>query len=374
MRRVLCICLIFITLLLACVPATAAEDPQQETVAEETTFETAPEEVTLPPEEPEETLTDEIFDEEPEEAEPLTVPLFFQTDYPDVLYSHGTLATSGCGITSLAMVATALTGHPYLPDELAGWFGGYMKEVYSNVDRLEAASDVLQLPWYRAANCHEALQAVADGKIAIFMMNSQSLFTSSEHFIVLTGMDEDGKYWVNDPYEPNYDKWQLKNGFENGFDGGVFYKGFSGAWIYDPAEMPEEPFIYYEEKIEVECRYPQVILSTDEQILLAKMVWVEARGECAEGQQAVAEVVLNRLVAGTYGSTVREIIYSEGQFRSTPWLDEATPTQTQFEAVDAALNGPYVLPMEVTYFGVKPPTDQVWGTIGGHTFCYPASK
>lgn len=48
------------------------------------------------------------------------VPLYFQTDYPDTRYGHGTVATSGCGITSLAMVATYLTGHDYYPDELIG--------------------------------------------------------------------------------------------------------------------------------------------------------------------------------------------------------------------------------------------------------------
>ena len=52
-------------------------------------------------------------------GQPLEVPLYFQTDYPDALYGEGTVATDGCGITSLAMVATALTGHTYLPDELA---------------------------------------------------------------------------------------------------------------------------------------------------------------------------------------------------------------------------------------------------------------
>ena len=52
------------------------------------------------------------------------VPLFFQTDYPDVRYGSGTVATSGCGITALAMVATYMTGHTYHPDELADYFGG----------------------------------------------------------------------------------------------------------------------------------------------------------------------------------------------------------------------------------------------------------
>ena len=51
--------------------------------------------------------------------------------------------------------------------------------------------------------------------------------------------------------------------------------------------MPEEPFIYYEEEPERgEPRYADIELSQDDIKLLAKVVWVEAQGECAEGQQA----------------------------------------------------------------------------------------
>ena len=36
------------------------------------------------------------------------IPLYNQRDYPDVPYSQGSVATSGCGITCLAMVAAHL--------------------------------------------------------------------------------------------------------------------------------------------------------------------------------------------------------------------------------------------------------------------------
>ena len=38
-----------------------------------------------------------------------------------------------------------------------------------------------------------------------------------------------------------------------------------------------------------------IVLNAEDRQLLAKVIWVEAQGECFEGQQAVAEVVLNRL-------------------------------------------------------------------------------
>lgn len=342
--------------------------PAEADLAEEEAPAQPPEEENAP--EAEEASSEEAEPEEPEEESvPLRngFPLFLQTDYPDVRYGNGTMATSGCSITCIAMVATYLTGHTYYPDELADYFGGHPG---SNMDRLEYASDMLQLPWKKAGNWHEALAALQEGKIVIALMNSRSAFTDGQHFIVLTGLTEDGKVLVNDPSGPNYTKWELKDGFENGFHPTTISNGYSGSWIYDPEAMPEEPFIYEEEKIEVECRYPDLELTGEEIDLLARMVWVEAQGEPVEGQQAVAEVVLNRLAADNFPDTLKGVIYADGQFRSTEHLDEAEPTQTQYDAVEQALNGPYVLPKDVVFFATYAVNKSVWGKIGGHTFCY----
>lgn len=295
------------------------------------------------------------------------IPLYFQTDYPDVRYGSGTVATSGCGITCLAMVATYMTGHTYLPDELAGYFGGRAE---NNIHRLEQASDALQLPWKKAENFHKVMEALQEGNVAILLMESTSIFTNSQHFIVLTGMTEDGRIMVQDPYAPNYDYWLLKNGFQNGFEEGDLLCGYSGGWIYDVTAMPEEPFIYVEEKPDIEPRYPGIDLTWEEQDLLAKIIWIEAQGEPAEGQQAVAEVVFNRLVSGEYGDTLKEVIFAEGQFRSVPFLEDAQAWQAQYEAIERALEGPYILPMNVVHFATYAVNGNIWGKIGGHIFCY----
>lgn len=295
------------------------------------------------------------------------VPLYFQTDYPDTRYGHGTVATSGCGITSLAMVATYLTGHDYYPDELAHYFGGRAE---NNIQRLEYGSDTLQLPWRKAKDFWDVTAALNDGDIVIALMSSSSIFTSSQHFIVLTGLNEDGKIMVNDPYEPNYQNWVLKRAFQEGFSEGDILCGFSGGWIYDVSAMPEDPFIYTDRKEVVPTKYPDINLTMEEQTLLAKVIWVEARGECPEGQQAVAEVVLNRMVSDDFPDTLSKVIFAEGQFNSAKFLDDADPGQAQYEALENALNGVSVLPIDVVYFATTPRTDKVWGQIGGHVFCY----
>ena len=300
------------------------------------------------------------------------VPLYFQTDYPDVRYGSGSIATSGCSVTSLAMVATYLTGHTYMPDELADCFSTYNS--INHIDKLEYMSDMLQLPWERAKNFHVALNALKEGKIVIALMEGSSLFTSGQHFIIWTGINENGKIMVNDPNEANYSLWNLEKAFVNGFDEGDICYGYSGGWIYDPEAMPEEPFIYIDEKEESESRYPDVELTLEEENLLARVVWVEAQGECFEGQQAVAEVVLNRLMAEDFPNTVKNVIYAENQFRSVPFLEDAEPTSIQYEAIERALEGPNVLPIDVYYFATYRVNDNVWGKIGGHVFCYESER
>jgi len=51
-----------------------------------------------------------------------------------------------------------------------------------------------------------------------------------------------------------------------------------------------------------------------EKILIAKVVYAEARGECFEGQAAVAQVVLNRYESGKFGKSIKKVVYAKHQF------------------------------------------------------------
>ena len=136
--------------------------------------------------------------------------------------------------------------------------------------------------------------------------------------------------------------------------------------------MPENPFIYEEPVREyVEPRYEGLKLTDEETTLLARLIYVEARGECEDGQQAIAEVVLNRITSGLFGNSLTNLINDESQFVPRKLLKEAKPGQAQYEAIDRALYGPYVLPKEVMFYGRVRTTDSVWGNIGAHIFCYP---
>lgn len=351
----------------------AVTAPETTVVPEETVGTTLPEtlptETTLPETVPPETMPPETM---PPETEPVkttidTVPQYFQTDYPDKRYGTGTIADSGCNMTALAMVASYLTDHAYYPDELAD---GLAHFIGNNYERLEYGSNLLQLSWEKAGNFHDAVRALKEGKVVIAVMNHKSLFTTGQHFIVLTGITEDGLIWVNDPNANNYEAWNLKDGFQNGFREGLILCGFGGAWIYDKAAMPDDPFIYTPEPYAEEPRYPGMELTEEEMDMMAELIWMEAQSEPFEGQQAIAEVILNRLASGNFQSSVSSIIHAEGQFASAGQLYKAEPTYSQYKAIERALYGPYVLPKEVVFYAKFAVNDDVWGTIGDHTFCY----
>ena len=337
-----------------------------ETVPPETDPTTVPTEETIPGET---TATEETVPVETE-APKVTidaVPHYHQSEYPDIRYGNGTIATSGSSVAALAMVATYMTDHVYTPADIADYavqYGG------SHYKRLEKVSDLMQIPWKRALNVNEALKAVREGKIAIALMGSRSVFPGGNHFIVLTGVTEDGKIWVLDPDDRDYSAWGVGELLENGFPDGKLIAGYEGAWIYDKTQMPEEPFIYEPELAPEESRYPGLELTDAEIKLMADLIFMEAQSEPFEGQQAVAEVIFNRLKSGNFQSSINSIIYAKDQFAAVKNLYLAKPTDTQYKAIERALNGPYVLPEDVVFYAKFAVNKKIWGTIGSHIFCY----
>lgn len=302
----------------------------------------------------------------------VAVPLYYQTDYPDAMYGDGTVATGGCSITSMAMVASYLTGYEYLPDELAYYFGG---RANNDIARMEYAAKTLGIPYEKPENWHYTLAHLQQGKIAIVLVDDDSPFTASQHFLVLTGLADDGKVLVNDAYAPNYNKWDLRQGFLYGFDESQIIAGYQGAWVFDRSAMPEEIERYVEVTPDMNSsRYHGIELTLAERQLLTRVIWAEARGESLEGQQAVAEVVLNRLLSDNFPDNLRDVIYGADQFRSLEKLPEAEPSQAQYQALEKALYGPNILPTDVVYFATFATNDKQWGVIGNHIFCYENDK
>jgi spore germination cell wall hydrolase CwlJ-like protein len=117
-------------------------------------------------------------------------------------------------------------------------------------------------------------------------------------------------------------------------------------------------------------RYAELELSPEDIDLLAAITYLEAGNQSPAGQQAVVEVVLNRVIADNFPDTVHDVLYQSGQFSPAAQIAYTQPTEAQYAAVDAALYGTSILPVDVVYFSRGGENNSVWGTIGSHVFCY----
>ena len=116
--------------------------------------------------------------------------------------------------------------------------------------------------------------------------------------------------------------------------------------------------------------------SYDDAYLLACLVSMEAGYEPYEGQLAVANVVLNRLHSGYFGSTISSVIYARGQFPSVNgsvmngYLQNGPLPQAQ-QAANEALSGvnnigSYMYFINVKYGNYASYSD--YTIIGNHVF------
>lgn len=143
----------------------------------------------------------------------------------------------------------------------------------------------------------------------------------------------------------------------------------------EPLPMPEEPAQSPAMQPVPLPRYAGVSMSEDERRELAAIVFLESANQCAGGQQAVAEVVLNRVISPDFPNTVHDVLH-EGestpvpQFSTIVNLDSAEPSAAQYAAIDAALYGPSILPEDVVFFSRCGENDRIWGKIQDHVFCY----
>lgn len=116
-----------------------------------------------------------------------------------------------------------------------------------------------------------------------------------------------------------------------------------------------------------------ITLTQEETELLARIVWLEARGEPVEGQQAVVEVVFNRMASSLYPDTLYGVLSQSNPVQFCSWKNReyAMPTEKEYQSIKDVLEGKTALLRNDTmYFSTFPLTDHVEQKIGGHYFCY----
>lgn len=93
------------------------------------------------------------------------------------------------------------------------------------------------------------------------------------------------------------------------------------------------------------AQQPAVAATSNEQALLAAIIFCEAGNQPYEGQVAVGAVIMNRVRSSVYPNSIAEVIYQSGQFgpAMTGWLDSVLAsgsyTSTAMQAAADALAG-----------------------------------
>ena len=127
--------------------------------------------------------------------------------------------------------------------------------------------------------------------------------------------------------------------------------------ISNPETETEEPTTETEPEVEENlhyCVWGDFYLSEDDYKLLLTTTFCESGNQPLETQHMTALVILNRVVAGMGGDTVRDIVYAKNAFSVTRWknFEERGWTERVEKAVELALKeNPH--PRNMYYFRTK---------------------
>lgn len=133
------------------------------------------------------------------------IPLFLQWDERWGYDKYGSefIAIGGCGPTSLAMVAVGLTGNTSINPKVVSDFaynnGYYVEGVGSKWSLMTDGASKFGLKGKEIPLSKKVIISTLKKGESIIAAMGPGTFTTQGHYIVLTGIDKDGKIIVNDP-------------------------------------------------------------------------------------------------------------------------------------------------------------------------------
>lgn len=159
------------------------------------------------------------------------VPLYLQQDYPTTMYGNYKIRTHGCGITTLAMVASYLADDELTPPEMCARYGSY--SFLSGTDGSIFNNEPPAMGFYLKEKTYDVnvvKAALEEGHLVVSIQN-KGYWTSGGHYIVLEKMNEDGTVQVRDSNIYNYRK--IRSHKEDKHAWGNITNAGSGYWIFE---------------------------------------------------------------------------------------------------------------------------------------------
>lgn len=160
------------------------------------------------------------------------MPLYLQQDYPEAPFGAYKVKTHGCGITTLAMVASYLTDDELTPVELAARYGYYCGLRGSEISLFDDPPAEMGFQLKKRSFSWNEIHAAAENGQVVVSLQWAGYWTSGGHYIAITDATEDGKYVVRDSNLLNYKR--IKAHVEDAHTRGNITQAAQFFWIYEP--------------------------------------------------------------------------------------------------------------------------------------------
>ena len=159
------------------------------------------------------------------------IPLYLQQDYPTTKYGAFKITTNGCGITSMAMLASYMADDELTPPEMCARYGDYSHS--NGTDGMIFNYEPAVMGFYLREKTYDhrvARAALEEGQVVISVQHN-GYWTRGGHYIVCESITEDGLVQVRDSNIYNYSK--LKAHLEDLHKWSSITADGSGYWIFE---------------------------------------------------------------------------------------------------------------------------------------------
>lgn len=159
------------------------------------------------------------------------VPLYLQQDYPTTKYGAYWIRSNGCGITTIAMLASYMADDELTPPEMCARYGNYSHK--NGTDGMIFDYEPAVMGFYLREKTYDhsvAKAALEEGQIVISVQHP-GYWTRGGHYILLEKLGDDGRIQVRDSNIYNY--FRVKTHVEDRHTWNSITANGSGFWIYE---------------------------------------------------------------------------------------------------------------------------------------------
>lgn len=134
-----------------------------------------------------------------------TAPVYLQQDYPNTWYGNYPIVTHGCGITTMAMLATYMTDEEWTPPELCARYGRYCSNEGTNSAIFADAPGELGFFLEREVDrdWETVWEALESGRV-VTNLQYKGYWTRGGHFLLMEDITEEDTVVVRDSNIYNY--------------------------------------------------------------------------------------------------------------------------------------------------------------------------